>query len=72
MRENYTLPQELTFVEYLRATIYISLRMKIVKRIFLFAVAIGILGGILNTVLSEKTEQHWYQTGFQFILAHYF
>jgi len=69
MIENYTLPQELTFAEYLQSTIYISLRMKIVKRIFFFAVAIGILGGLLNTFLIEKPAEHWYQPTIQFILA---
>lgn len=69
MRENYTLQQGLTFAEYLLATIYVSLRMKIVKRIFFFGIAIGILNGLLNTFLIVKPVTHWYQPVIQFTLV---
>lgn len=69
MIENYTLKLELTFIEYLRFSIYVSLRMKIVKRIFTYGITIGILSGLLNTVFTDKPMAYWYQHVIQFIMV---
>ena len=71
MQDTYIISQEFTFLEYLGILYDQLLRMKIVKRLFIFAIIVGLLNAILNT-LPIAGKIIWYVAIGQFLLLPFF
>lgn len=54
MGETFNIKQDFDLAEYLIATFYVTAKMKMVRRIFLFGTIIGLLNAILDTTLSTE------------------
>lgn len=55
MNENFIIKHDFTFTEYLGVTFYLMFRMKVIKRLLIFLIIIGILSGLLTITMARQT-----------------
>jgi len=57
MQDTFTVAQDFSFAEYLRFSYYQLPRMKMVRRLFIFSTAIGLLSGLLGLFALGENEK---------------
>jgi len=67
MTPTIIVPLNLTFSEFLKATLYLAIRSKPIKIWFLFGIAIGTFSFLSDTVLSPEPVTNWYSPLFSFL-----
>ena len=55
MIEIFSIPQDFTLSEYLNATFYITARMKVFKRLFLFLRLVSLLSAVIDIAAQKLT-----------------
>jgi hypothetical protein len=67
-QDTFLIKLDLSFADYWRATCWMTVRMKIIRRFFLLSIALGVLGLLSNTLLAPGEIQPWYVLVFVFLM----
>jgi YcxB-like protein len=56
MQDSFTIAQDLTRAEYVRFSLYLLPRMKVIRRLFIFVACVSLVAGLLGVVVPGKNE----------------